>query len=1184
MARKRYGKTWWGQAWIKAMERIDYDTNRLPRGRTYANTGKVLQIQVEGREVQAYVKGRRAKPYSVDFHLKPFLLKERERVLACIKDDPSLKAQLALGRLPEVILEELAAQSIDLLPTSWKDINAHCSCPDWANPCKHLAAVYYLVANEIDQDPFLLFHLRGLDKEEMVEEELLDVAKEEDDFLDYQDIEISVSKQGELPSLSFSSNRGEAIFSLLPKESTFYQGNLKEDLLKNYRRAAKELERFELLEEDETSPLKGEEVTLLYKDLSPSRLPSIEIFLYPKKRISLPSRGIGAENLLIQDKERYKVEEREGLLLEVSSFILQLLKTPLSQAKEYNSTLRFLVEASAVAQSMVQSFLLLPKLKRDREGNFSILYQPHLYTEETQEAFQHMVETYPQNLIIDEQGRALSKEKGAEKILSILLTEILHLFSKDEDSETLYTVFFKGEEYRVEGFAGSQTAKAVSDWLLLLHLPEHDLSPLLRVEPKEDDHFFLHVLVEKRGDPFALPLALKEVFAAREEVFSLTPKEAQGQVSRQLTLASDSYPPLREVLSSKGEKILTLDGLEMLHFIEHLQGVFHVLGMKVLLPKELRKIYQPRISLQGEVGSEGGASYFNMEEALQFSWQVALGDAIISKEEFESLTATAKGIVRFQDGYVLLDPEEVKKVFLRLQSPLPSLERAEILKGALGGEIDGVPFFKGEGLQRLIEDLKEAPPIEEPEGLVGELRTYQLRGYQWLYANVSRGFGICLADDMGLGKTIQALALILKLKEEGRLETPVLIICPTTLVGNWSKEAERFAPSLRSYIYHGQERRLQRKGFDLIITTYGLIRREKSRFKTTDWSLILMDEAQNIKNPSSQQAKATKSLKAKGYLAMTGTPVENRLSELWSIFDFLNRGYLGSHKDFISTFALPIERYRDEKKIEILKKITAPFIMRRLKSDTSIIQDLPPKIVENEYCPLTPKQAALYQEVVKNGLEEMESSEGIKRQGYIFKLMTSLKQICNHPAQFSKKGSPKKEQSGKVLRALSLLEEIIGNREKVLIFTQYKEMGHLLQAIIEEELRVAPLFFHGSLSRGKREDLITSFQEGPSPIFIISLKAGGTGLNLTAASHVIHYDLWWNPAVEDQATDRTYRIGQTQRVIVKRLITLGTFEEKIDAMIQKKKELAHLTLSTGEKWLFDLSNQEIKELMELQAP
>ncbi len=612
-----------------------------------------------------------------------------------------------------------------------------------------------------------------------------------------------------------------------------------------------------------------------------------------------------------------------------------------------------------------------------------------------------------------------------------------------------------------------------------------------------------------------------------------------------------------------------------------------LLGVSIIVPRALKELAVPRLSIAAQTreGKEERRSFLNLEKMLEFSWQVSLGDKTISREEFIELARSAEGVVKFRDQYLMLDPDEVKKIMDKLNTPLPELSSAEALQASITGEIEGMQFQTDKRLQNLLLELTEEKDVEAPVSLRADLRPYQLRGLAWLYHNTVKGLGSCLADDMGLGKTVQVLALILKCKEEEQLENPVLVICPTTLLGNWVKECEKFAPSLQVAVYHGSDRRLPTKSIDVVMTSYGVLRRDREKFKRKKWDLLVIDEAQNIKNPGTNQTKAVKSLKAKSRIAMSGTPVENRLLELWSIFDFINPGYLGKHQDFIKKMAMPIEKYRDREKIKKLKKATAPFLLRRTKSDKKVIKDLPQKAVKNEYCYLSKEQAAIYQQVTDTMMQEIEQGEGIARKGLVFKLMTALKQICNHPVHYTKKGSPRKEHSGKAEKTLFLLENIIARGEKALLFTQYREMGEVLVKLIQEELDTEPLFFHGSLSRKKREQIVETFQTNSktSPVMIVSLKAGGSGLNLTAANNVIHYDLWWNPAVEDQATDRTYRIGQDRDVQVYRLISLGTFEEKIDEMITAKKELAELTVTAGETRLSEFSNEELRSLFTLDG-
>lgn len=568
---------------------------------------------------------------------------------------------------------------------------------------------------------------------------------------------------------------------------------------------------------------------------------------------------------------------------------------------------------------------------------------------------------------------------------------------------------------------------------------------------------------------------------------------------------------------------------------------------------------------------------------MDFSYEIAIGDEKVSREEFLELVKSADGIVKYKDNYILLNPDEINLILEKINNSPPEFSSAiELLHSVFSESLNDVDFKVDDAFQRAVNDFIKVEEITVPTGLNGKLRPYQERGFKWLYSNLMRGFGSCMADDMGLGKTIQVISLILKLKEENKLNGYVLVVCPTTLVGNWQKEFARFAPSLIIHIYHGIERVLEVANADVIITTYGLLRNEIAVFENKYWDIVVIDEAQNIKNPDAAQTIAVKSLKAAKYIAMTGTPVENRLSELWSIFDFINKGYLGNINSFQKNYAAPIEKQRDAEKIEKLRKVTSPFALRRLKNDKLIINDLPDKIVFDEYCYLTKEQAALYEKVLESSFKSIEASRGIARRGNIFKLITSLKQICNHPAQYTKIDNVLKHLSGKTEKTFSIIEQIFEQNEKAIIFTQYKKMGDLLVKMIKDEFKIEVPFFHGTVPRVKRDEMVEQFQSNEDiKLMVISLKAGGTGLNLTSATNVIHYDLWWNPAVEDQATDRTYRIGQTRNVIVHRLITLGTFEEKIDEMIKSKKELANLTVSTGEKLITELSNQELKEIFTL---
>ncbi|HEX5691833.1 MAG TPA: DEAD/DEAH box helicase, partial [Roseiflexaceae bacterium] len=471
----------------------------------------------------------------------------------------------------------------------------------------------------------------------------------------------------------------------------------------------------------------------------------------------------------------------------------------------------------------------------------------------------------------------------------------------------------------------------------------------------------------------------------------------------------------------------------------------------------------------------------------------------------------------------------------------------------------------------------------------GTLRHYQQTGYAWLAFLGRYGLGACLADDMGLGKTLQSIALLLHYKDQ-HIEKPSIIICPTSVVSNWRREVERFAPTLRVLVHHGAER--EKDGFaeqavqhDLVISSYSLLQRDEAQFTSVGWGAAILDEAQNIKNPSTKQAQAARKLPADRRIALTGTPVENRLAELWSIFQYLNPGYLGPQSEFQNTLARPIERMQDVEATQRLKSLVGPFILRRVKTDPAVIDDLPAKNEIKVFCTLTKEQATLYQAVVRDSLEQIEASDGIARRGVVLATLLKLKQVCNHPAQFLKDDSALADRSGKLERLTEMLEEVRSVKERALIFTQFAEMGHMLVAHLRAKFGDEPLFLYGGTSAKQREAMVQRFQEDPhGPFaFILSIKAGGVGLNLTRANHVFHFDRWWNPAVENQATDRAFRIGQTRNVQVYKYLCAGTMEERIDEMIERKRALAEQIVGTSEGWITELSTEQLRDLFTLRA-
>ncbi len=488
-------------------------------------------------------------------------------------------------------------------------------------------------------------------------------------------------------------------------------------------------------------------------------------------------------------------------------------------------------------------------------------------------------------------------------------------------------------------------------------------------------------------------------------------------------------------------------------------------------------------------------------------------------------------------------------------------------------------------------------PIEAPASFNGQLRPYQARGVGWLAFLERWGLGACLADDMGLGKTIELIAFLLHLQEEEQLVAPVLLVCPTSVLGNWEREVKKFGSTLKTIVHHGDKRAKGKQlvkalgSRHLVITSYSLVYRDLKDLKQIQWQGLVLDEAQNIKNPTAKQSQAVRDLDADFRIALTGTPVENRLSELWSILDFLNPGYLGSATFFKRRFAMPIEKYGDTASLETLRSLVQPFILRRLKTDRDIIQDLPEKQEMTVFCPLAAGQALRYQQIVDESLSTIESADGIQRRGMILGLLVKLKQLCNHPDLLTSKDAKAKpktsnldqfaQQSGKLQRLEEMLEELLAEGDRTLIFTQFAEWGKILQPYLEKKFDREVLFLYGGTRKEKREEMVDRFQHDPQgpPIMILSIKAGGTGLNLTRANHVFHFDRWWNPAVENQATDRVFRIGQTRNVQVHKFVCTGTLEEKINDLIESKKALAEQVVGSGENWLTELDTGQLRNLL-----
>jgi superfamily II DNA or RNA helicase len=928
----------------------------------------------------------------------------------------------------------------------------------------------------------------------------------------------------------------------------------------------------------------------------------------------------------------------EGLALDALSALDLLIALPPAHegARQWGVDLRFWGLAAKLGLEMLAQQKHLPGLAQER-GQYRAVWLPVLDDPKDRARLRALAEAMPpvcRGIFAEgkppDAAQALAPQELLDNFLQTLIDRAVRdwgqpsLDRRRKAPEGVAGAWWSalwGDDDRIDVPVAQRRdlARLFDDWRgwmdQLRSEAEAAFRLCFRLEPPEMDpetgqvispEWVLRYMLQASDDP-SLLVPAGQVWSARGGTLRTLNRKFEGAQERLLAglgLAGRLFPPVMNSLRSARPESCPLTVDEAYAFLREVGALLKGSGFGVLVPPWWDKP-GARLGVRAKVKADAniiGKGILNMDALVQFDWQVSLGDQPLTREEFERLAALKMPLVQVRGQWVLLQPDQIETAIAfwekkRKQAEMPLRDALGMALGA-EAEVDGLPLQGVETsgwLDELLQQLQHGDELHilpAPGGFSGQMRPYQLRGYSWLAFLRKWGLGACLADDMGLGKTIQAIALLLRERRasDDDLE-PALVICPTSVVGNWKREIQRFAPGLRVMVHHGSDRAsgeefvAAAQAQDVVISTYGLARRDVDDLSAVPWSDVILDEAQNIKNPQAKQTQAVRKLPATNRIALTGTPVENRLSELWSIMHFLNPGFLGSQSRFRQDFALPIERYQDRQATERLKGLVGPFILRRVKTDPSIIQDLPDKLEMKVYCNLTSEQATLYEAVVQESLERIESAEeGIERRGVVLGALTRLKQVCNHPAQFLGDGSALPGRSGKLDRLGEMLEEALSVGDRALIFTQFAEMGHLLRAHLQVLFGVEVLFLHGGTPQKQRDRMVARFQtkDGGPPIFILSLKAGGTGLNLTAANHVFHFDRWWNPAVENQATDRAFRIGQTRDVQVHKYLCAGTLEERIDELIESKKALAESVVGAGEGWLTELSTDELRDIMSLR--
>jgi SNF2 family DNA or RNA helicase len=729
------------------------------------------------------------------------------------------------------------------------------------------------------------------------------------------------------------------------------------------------------------------------------------------------------------------------------------------------------------------------------------------------------------------------------------------------------------------------------------------------------DPWSVRFVAASRSDP-SFRLDLEDYWtltsAGRADLAPYFGRDVEKNLLLALGHAARIYPKVWEGLETAEPVGFSLSLEDAFAFLKEHAWVLEDAGYRVMVPAWYtpagRRRAKVRLRTAARTGTKGPAvttGYFSVERLVAYEYQLLIGEQAVSVAEWEQLIAAKTPLVQFRGQWIELDRAkmaELLEFWKKNQAAQSELTIPDLLR--LQAESAGDLEWEHDSLLRemlsRLEDKSAFAPIDDLPELQATLRDYQKRGVAWLAYLESLGLNPCLADDMGLGKTLEVIAHLVR-ERRGRasppspsppLIPPTLVIAPTSVLSNWRREIERFAPQLRAAVHHGAGRPRGEKTFcdayagcDVVITSFALARLDEKLLRSMPWQRVVVDEAQNIKNPEAAQTKAVGKLNARYRLALTGTPVENRLMDLWSIFNFLNPGYLGKQAQFRKGFELPIQRDDDPARSATLKKLVEPFILRRLKTDRRIIADLPDKIEQKLFCNLTPEQASLYAAIVKDVEENLDQVDGISRRGLILATLTKLKQVCNHPAQFLQDGSAfGAERSHKLQRLTEMTEEAIESGDSLLIFTQFAEMGNGLEAHLARALHCPTYFLHGATSVARREKMVAEFQDPESPpaVFILSLRAGGVGLNLTRANHVFHFDRWWNPAVEDQATDRAFRIGQRKNVFVHKFVAVGTLEERIDQLIEDKKRVAGSIIGADESWLTDLDNATFKDLIALR--
>lgn len=1248
-----FGSTWWCKKWLEALL-ADADANAVATGMRYAVRGQVTSLDIVDNRVISVVKGPNGGLHNNYIVFPRFSSEKCELFASLLRQQPA--ETLALNnKVLNPSIEILLAKSGLKLFDSPESVKMGCDCRD-PLPCKYTIATFLKIADLANGEPNLLFKIHGLDLnmyknmqasqlelEAPAEATLIRTLGKESKLVDEtakhaDDLDLSEdSSESLFARNSGNGGSGESgevgqMQNRVPPQR-LPEFNFKE--WKDYSRVLPAmLQNFPKFcpagnfRKSFTDELEG--IRKFFCDYENFAVFSEHFRAYNAKTFLMENESLRAFH---KNGWRWTFEQSAGgkaLKTDLTAANIMGALCCLSEGNFswHHYSVRYLHLVLQVAFYLVRTGAIYPQVFWVGKDVAQMRWLPAEMLPDILSIVADLEVAAPKKFAYtakDEEHLELAEP--AEHILSLFIGQLLR-FARTYKTPlktnhgNLLAFFFDCVSGKLANNAHAIPGK-IQQWFSVYSSLDFR-SQILFVCYESGDDVALEVFVlDGNGDAGAQSkrTPLSELFESNDTRLL--------SVLNILNGVADYFLPMGKYLERRASSPIMMRGADLLEFLQDCLKKLEVFGIQTEIPSNLLHIGKPKPKMRLQGSMSFGA--FTAGDLLDFDWEVAVGDENISAEEFLELAEKADGLLKYKSQYIQVTEKDLQELRERLEGKaaagnsgnsanaegnaenadsadkesdenaeddtddVPQITQAKLVQACFTGECDNIPVEMAGEFKQQFDAWRAETEVALPENLNATLRPYQLRGYSWMYKNLQIGFGCILADDMGMGKTLQVITFLLKMMQESKLdERKAIVVMPAGLLCNWQMEIKKFAPELTAFAYHGGSRDLEKFNSHVLLTTYATFRKDFDILSERQWQVVVIDEAQNIKNADSEQSKLLRKLQAPMKIAMSGTPVENRLMEFWTIMDFANRGFFPNAAEFREKFETPIQKNGNKVVAENFKKITAPFMLRRLKTDKSIISDLPDKIIQDEYAELTRSQAALYKKTLDHFMEQLEMEQALseksndahalfKRKGIILQMILALKQICNHPKTFLKgEANADPEDSGKLQLLFATLRSIQEQGEKTLIFTQFAEMGEVLKQSIETELGLTAHFYHGGCTQTQRNEMIKDFQENPeSKILILSLKAGGTGLNLTAASQVIHYDLWWNPAIEAQATDRAFRIGQTRNVQVHRFITKGTFEEKINALLETKKAIADMTVSAGETWLADMDDKQLGEVFGL---